>query len=132
MSHGSTGLTGCFVWLGWPMTQRRGYVTTAETLCAEGFAEGRAGGFAEGVAEVLVHMLTMNFGPVPGDVAETVHKTVRQAVHDTSVDELKVLMARAVAGDTLDEIFGWLPTACPGPRPGAHESPVADREEGSA
>jgi len=62
-------------------------VTTAETLCAEGFAEGRAEGFAEGVAEVLVHMLTMNFGPVPEDVAETVHKTVRQAVHDTSVDD---------------------------------------------
>jgi len=99
-------------------------VTTAETLRAEGFAEG--------VAELLVHMLTMNFGPVPEEVAEAVHKTVRQAVHDTSVEELKVLMARAAAGETLDEIFAWLPAACPGLRPGAQESLVADREEGSA
>ena len=107
-------------------------MTTAEMLRAEGFAEGRAEGFAEGVAEVLVHMLTMNFGPVAEDVAETVHKTVRQALHDTSVDELKVLMTRAVAGEALGEIFGWLPTGCPGPDRGTRESPVADRGEGSA
>jgi hypothetical protein len=109
-------------------------VTTAETLRAEGFAEGRAEGFAEGVAEVLVHMLTTNVHPVPENVAGAVHKTVRQAVRDMSVDELKVWMARTAAAKTpgeMDEIFGWPPAACPEPRPGAGESPVADREEAS-
>lgn len=88
---------------------REASVTTAETLRAEGFAEGRAEGFAEGVAEVLVHMLTMNVRPVPEDVAVEVHKAVRQAVRDMSVDELKVWMARTAAAETpdeLDEIFG--------------------------
>ena len=107
-------------------------MTTAETLRAEGFAKGRAEGFAEGVAEVLVHMLTMNVRPVPENVAGAVHKTVRQAVRDMSVDELKVWMARTAAAETpdeMDEIFGWPPAACP--EPGARESPVADREEAS-
>jgi hypothetical protein len=96
-------------------------VTTAETLRAEGFAEGRAEGFAEGVAEVLVHMLTMNVRPVPENVAEAVHKTVRQAVRDMSVDELKVWMARTAAAETPEEIaevFGWPPAACSEPWPG--------------
>lgn len=101
-------------------------MTTAETLRAEGFAEG--------VAEVLVHMLTMNVRPVPENVARAVHKTVRQAVRDISVDELKVWMARTAAAETpdeLDEIFGWSPAACSEPRPGARESPAADGEEAS-
>jgi hypothetical protein len=107
-------------------------VTTAEALRAAGFAEGRAEGFAEGVAEVLVHTLTMNFGPVPENVPESVRKTVRQAVHDMSVDQLKVWLARTAAPETLNEIFGWLPAACPEPRSGARESPALDCEEGFA
>ena len=109
-------------------------MTTAETLRAEGFAEGRAEGFAEGVAEVLVHMLTMNVRPVPENVAGAVHKTVRQAVRDMSVDELKVWMARTAAAETpdeMDEIFGWPPAACPESGLGARESPAADGEEAS-
>jgi hypothetical protein len=75
---------------------REACVTTAETLRAEGFAEG--------VAEVLVHMLTMNVHPVPENVAEAVHKIVRQAVRDMTVDELKVWMARTAAARTPEEI----------------------------
>jgi hypothetical protein len=106
-------------------------VTTAEMLRAEGFAEGRAEGFAEGVAEVLVHMLTRKFGPVPGNVPAAVPMTVRQAVHDMSVDQLKVWMARTAAAETLDEIFGWLPTACPEPGSSARESPAAEARRSS-
>lgn len=101
-------------------------MTTAEAL--------RAKGFAEGVAEVLVHMLTMNVRPVPEDVAGAVHKIVRQAVRDMSVDELKVWMARTAVAETpeeMDEIFGWPSAACPERRSGAGESPVGDREEAS-
>jgi hypothetical protein len=79
-------------------------------------------------------MLTMNVRPVPENVAKAVHKTVRQAVRDMSVDELKVWMACTAAAETpeeMDEIFGWPPAACPEPRPGARESLVADGEEAS-
>lgn len=79
-----------------------------------------------------MHTLTMNFGPVPWNVPEAVHKTVRQAVHDMSVDQLKVWLARTAAAETLDEIFGWLPTARHEPGSGARESPVVDCEEGFA
>jgi hypothetical protein len=41
-------------------------------------------------------------------------------------------MASAAAAETPDEIFGWLPTACPERRPGVRESLVADCEEGFA
>jgi hypothetical protein len=75
-------------------------------------------------------MMTMNLGPVPENVAEAVHKTVRQAVHDMSVDQLKVWMARTAAAETPEEIFGWPSAACPEPSPGARESPAADRDEG--
>jgi hypothetical protein len=75
--------------------------------------------------------LTERFGPVPENVPEAVHKTVRQAVHDMSVDQFKVWMARTAAAETLDDIFGWLPPARPEPGSGPRESPVVDCEEGS-
>ena len=55
-----------------------------------------------------------------------------QAVHDISVDQLKVWLARTAAAETLDEIFGWLTAARHEPWSGARESPVVDCEEGFA
>jgi predicted transposase YdaD len=69
------------------------YVTTAEMLRAEGRAEGRA----EERAEALVEVLTVKFGPLP----ESVPKTVRAA----SIERMRAWTARAVAAETLDEVF---------------------------
>jgi hypothetical protein len=73
------------------------YVTTAEMLRAEGEARGEARGRAEERAEALVEVLTVKFGPLP----ESVLRPVRAA----SIDQMRSWTARAVAAETLDEVF---------------------------
>lgn len=114
------------------MLRAEGFADGHDEGRAEGYADGRIAGFAEGVAEVFVQWLTMKGGrPVPRNVAEYVHMTVRQAVCDMSIDRLKVWMARVAAAETLDEILDWLSSACPEPTSGARESHGADCEESS-
>lgn len=63
-------------------------MTTAEMLRTEGEARG----------EALVEMLTVKFGPLPESVPRT--------VHSASIDQVKARAARAVAAETLDQVFG--------------------------
>ncbi|MGH8964171.1 MAG: Rpn family recombination-promoting nuclease/putative transposase, partial [Actinomycetes bacterium] len=65
------------------------YVTTADTLRAEGRAEGRA--------EMLVQQLTLKFGPLPDGV--------RVVLREASMDQLVLWTGRVLTATSLDDVF---------------------------
>jgi hypothetical protein len=69
------------------------YLTTADTLRAEGEARGEA----RWGAQTLVEVLTVKFGPLPDSVAQT--------VHGAPTDQLRAWTVRAVTAETLDQVF---------------------------
>lgn len=66
------------------------YMSTADTLRAEGRAEG--------AAKVLVRQLTRRFGPLP--------EAARNQIYTASLNQLEVWSDRVLDAPTLDEVFG--------------------------
>lgn len=69
---------------------KEAYVTTAERLRAEGEARGQA--------KTLVQLLTIKFGPQP--------RTVTDAVHAATTEQLTTWTARILTAVTIDEVLG--------------------------
>jgi predicted transposase/invertase (TIGR01784 family) len=70
------------------------YMSTADTLRAEGEAKG----IGKGAARTLVRLLTHKFGPVPD--------AVRVRVDTASLEQLDLWSERVLDATTLDEVFG--------------------------
>ena len=66
---------------------KEAFMTTADTLRAEGRVEGQV--------EMLLELLTSRFGPLP-DAA-------RQAVSNATAEQLRTWSTRILTADTLDE-----------------------------
>jgi hypothetical protein len=69
------------------------YMSTADTLRAEGRAEG----VAKGTARTLVRQLTRRFGTVPDEV--------RARIDTASLEQLDIWSERVLDAAMLDEVF---------------------------
>jgi predicted transposase YdaD len=73
------------------------FMSTADTLRAEGRAQGRAEGEAKGAAHVLVRQLTRRFGVLPDEA--------RQRIDTAPLEQLEAWSDRVLDATTLDEVF---------------------------
>jgi predicted transposase YdaD len=70
------------------------YMSTADTLRAEGRVEGRV----EGAARLLVRQLSRRFGVVPDEM--------RKRIDAASLEQLEAWSDRVLDAATLDDMFG--------------------------
>jgi Domain of unknown function (DUF4351) len=73
------------------------FMSTADTLRAEGRVEGRAEGEVKGAARTLVRLLTRRF--------TTVHDEVRARIEAASLEQLDIWSDRVLDAATLDDVF---------------------------
>jgi predicted transposase YdaD len=73
------------------------FMSTADTLRAEGEAKGLAKGVDKGAAHVLVRLLTRRFGAVPDEA--------RQRIDTAPLEQLEAWSDRVLDAATLDEVF---------------------------